>query len=75
MSLNYVPRDLYSALGTKNIAGKYTLAEALRGWLEALNRGGERMGVRQIADASGMPMDRVSATLRGRRVPTREELD
>ncbi|MBK3576512.1 helix-turn-helix transcriptional regulator [Streptomyces sp. MBT65] len=35
----------------------------------------ERLSVRQLADDSGMSSSRVTATLTGRRVPNRDELD
>ncbi|WP_371631830.1 helix-turn-helix domain-containing protein [Streptomyces sp. NBC_00341] len=57
---------------------KHTVAEALRAWIEYMNtRGGDekRIGVRDIADAAGLPSSRVSDVLTGRRVPRRDELD
>ncbi|MDX3490982.1 hypothetical protein [Streptomyces sp. ID05-18] len=57
---------------------KHNVAEALRAWIEYMNtRGGDdkRIGVRDIADAAGLPSSRVSDVLTGRRVPTRDELD
>ncbi|MGV9504765.1 helix-turn-helix domain-containing protein [Streptomyces tendae] len=70
-----VPRNLQDALGTNDIS-KYKVSEAMMAWVEFMNTTtGERLGVRQIADASGMPAHRVHTTLSGRRVPTRSELD
>ncbi|MGC9501843.1 hypothetical protein [Streptomyces sp. WG7] len=70
-----MPRNLRSALRADDIS-KYTVSEALLAWIEFLaEQTGERLGVRKIADASGMSTSRVQATISGRRVPTREELD
>ncbi|MEW2636051.1 helix-turn-helix transcriptional regulator [Streptomyces sp. NPDC048389] len=68
---------LEDVLETADIS-KHTVGEALRAWIEYMNtRGGDekRIGVRDIADAAGLPSSRVSDVLTGRRVPRRDELD
>ncbi|MEU8446030.1 hypothetical protein AB0F05_37160 [Streptomyces microflavus] len=68
---------LEDVLETTDIS-KHTVAEALRAWIEYMNaRGGDekRIGVRDIADAAGLPSSRVSNVLTGRQVPRRDELD
>ncbi|MFJ7138014.1 hypothetical protein [Streptomyces fungicidicus] len=70
-----ISQGLQAILGNDDIS-KYTLSEVLRAWIEYQRfTNGERLGVRQIADAAGMAMTRVSTTLSGRRVPARDELD
>ncbi|MFJ5656386.1 hypothetical protein ACIQD5_23955 [Streptomyces microflavus] len=68
---------LEDVLETADVS-KHTVAEALRAWIEYMNtRGGDekRIGVRDIADAAGLPSSRVSNVLTGRQVPRRDELD
>ncbi|MEU0061582.1 helix-turn-helix transcriptional regulator [Streptomyces sp. NPDC006334] len=52
------------------------MSEALRVQIDHLATSrDERLSVRQLAEASGMSSGRVAATLSGRRVPNRDELD
>lgn len=51
------------------------LAEVLRMWIEAADSPARGLGVRQIAEASGLPSSRVTAVLTGERVPSRGDLD
>ncbi|MFW3469909.1 hypothetical protein ACN24M_00105 [Streptomyces microflavus] len=71
------PVLLEDALETADLS-KHTVGEALRAWIEYMNARGvadKRIGVRDIADAAGLPSSRVSDVLTGRRVPRRDELE
>lgn len=55
---------------------KYTLSDVLHRQIDFLaETRNERLSVRQLAEASGMSPARVTATLSGKRVPNRDELD